>query len=948
MVLGPLAALPGVAAADAPSGVSPAPIPTVAGYAGPEAEPPDEVPAECAPEPPAGIGSLSAAIRAAFPFLRPAEDPDGNAFYEREAIRKLPTTAEWQSCGRSLLDRLRAPGARFFAGRVGRIHAARFVARDRRTDGDFRYAYGEEAFRAWMRADARLAEIPVGALADALDLGLLAELNRIAYVPETQGSYDAGFFFGRVVVRGGTPEPGVVRAHASAHKSLVGPFTDEQKRALRSHGVTLSQITGPRPEARRGFLFYVRPDRVQPELNRLIAETRAALREPGIDPIRLAARFEQKFIALHPFHEANGRIGRLVRDRILMEHGLLPPIMKDHEELTRTEDQQVAEISAGMVRTVRQLQDDPRYALDPLYECKSKDPYATPAAGSMFRLGAPAYLENLIAGRSGTNIDLSPPGGEVVRFDGMPFAMAQDGFVYDVAGRAYLANPAGELEPLSHVGHLLLMRRLATVGDPASALDTLTRHTRAVFAALSADPSRARVRSDREAIAADQRYRPRFPSYLHAELIALADPDRSDDEALFAPTEHFAENRSRASFAISRYQQHDLELWHLSHALREAGDEEGAKRVRLHRNRLFERARAYVLTKTADPGAAAPGNPNGFRTAHEQIAFEHSPLASPSLGDHVARHGDDSIRLWRGELAIAAWTGIHPQSIPFHPDARALARRRARSNGSGNYVLDLRIHTGSSDKSAFQSFTSDLGLLQVPNGFSVGGRAGEIVLEKLPAPVRSVLGRRFAGGGSYEVDSLDDVATLAAGILPATPAGHVDLQGLDRDTALRLFDGWAASNAYDIADAVPKIRARIESAFESTPSGPGRWLLSRIGESPRLVRIDDLLTTAAPAMPPDSVAANKSWKETSLSRIFEQERALVSIAPGGREGTLSVTAYRRALLVEIDKEDALPGLDTLGGSFEYEQEVDVLETIPPTRVRASFTHDQLGRPLRQP
>lgn len=50
------------------------------------------------------------------------------------------------------------------------------------------------------------------------------------------------------------------------------------------------------------------------------------------DPVYLAATFQRKFISIHPFYNGNGRVSRLIMNKILNSYGLPPSIPKDYNQ----------------------------------------------------------------------------------------------------------------------------------------------------------------------------------------------------------------------------------------------------------------------------------------------------------------------------------------------------------------------------------------------------------------------------------------------------------------------------------------------------------------------------------------------------------------------------------------------------------------------------------------
>jgi hypothetical protein len=222
------------------------------------------------------------------------------------------------------------------------------VHRRHRTAGDFRFAYGKQAYRAWRRGDALLNHIPRGQLAQKLDVGLLRQLNRLTYVARDED------FHSRVgnTLRGwlGSPiEPGTFRRYRS-HSKVLGPFPPRQRALLCRHGCTLRRVPF---RGGKVVVTYPDPATIAPRLGRLVARTCARLQDPDTDIIQLAADFTYSFIVLHPVQNGNGRVGRLVMDRILAERGLPPPILA--REMAGSPRAFSREISSGVLRMIWQL-----------------------------------------------------------------------------------------------------------------------------------------------------------------------------------------------------------------------------------------------------------------------------------------------------------------------------------------------------------------------------------------------------------------------------------------------------------------------------------------------------------------------------------------------------------------------------------------------------------------
>ncbi|USN59284.1 MAG: Fic family protein [Candidatus Peribacteria bacterium] len=67
------------------------------------------------------------------------------------------------------------------------------------------------------------------------------------------------------------------------------------------------------------------PDKVSDEINNLIKWYRA--NKANIFSLQLAFDFHLKYEQIHPFENGNGRTGRLLMNKILIQNGMLPMIV---------------------------------------------------------------------------------------------------------------------------------------------------------------------------------------------------------------------------------------------------------------------------------------------------------------------------------------------------------------------------------------------------------------------------------------------------------------------------------------------------------------------------------------------------------------------------------------------------------------------------------------------
>lgn len=74
--------------------------------------------------------------------------------------------------------------------------------------------------------------------------------------------------------------------------------------------------------------YYATPEDVPILMGELMAWFNSEKNNPTIHPSVLAAIFHHRFVAIHPFDDGNGRLGRILMNLILMQKGLPPAIIK--------------------------------------------------------------------------------------------------------------------------------------------------------------------------------------------------------------------------------------------------------------------------------------------------------------------------------------------------------------------------------------------------------------------------------------------------------------------------------------------------------------------------------------------------------------------------------------------------------------------------------------------
>jgi hypothetical protein len=495
----------------------------------------------------------------------------------------------------------------------------------------------------------------------------------------------------------------------------------------------------------------------------------------------------------------------------------------------------------------------------------------------------------------------------------MPYALGADGFVYDMAGRPHLMDAAGELQPLSQMTYYLVIRRVAQAADPLAALGELTQATRDGFAKVIADPSKAKLPDDTAAGDADNKYRAHVPRSVSAQLAAVFDPAKSTPKALFGSKS--GAPRYPLAFAMSRYQQVDHELYLMQKGFERSGDKDGAGQLLQHRAKLFAMAKEHLGTL----------EPKGATYRYEELMLEASPLKFGSFEEYRSKRNDDKIILWHGQTGVAKLMGIHPDSRPGRPDAFAVAELREKRGGVGNMFAELSDVGGSSGGTGFQSFTTDLTLLAQKGSFADQTDRVEVNLKALPAPIRSAIVDRLQERDTLGVNSLRDMLGFAL-VGRDVPAGSVDVAGV----SVEAIDA-ALSRVFGLDEAKKKEAAeRLKAGLQPNRNIFHR-MLHALSDGQTLVKLDDLLDAKQVTTINDAISTNRDF--------------LTILKHPTKADTLLVRSNRRAFMVEVDREEGLPGPYTQGGTFEREQEISVGKSQGPRSIVGVYTQEELARKL---
>ncbi len=620
----------------------------------------------------------------------------GNVFGEKSTF----SASELEPANLKAFDQRILNGAGFESGIAGMLLAATFINSNKRHEGDFTEAYGDAAWRGFLRARHMLESIPKGKLLESLSVDTLIQVNRDIHAPDeglraklnrfvhaiTMGRFDKG---GRL--RQG---PGFTQAY--------GPFTDEQVEHATRLGVRFIETPMSAPGARHGFFRYPDPKSMRKAMQQVIDELRADLQKPEPDVLGAAASFQQKLVALHPFEDSNGRTSRLVMNRILAEYDFPPAILADSDrDIVLSPEEQRYEVQIGVARSRRFLAGS-GHAVDDHVNAMSKLSWNDPGIG-------------------GESTD------KPVSIDGMLFDVGRDGFLYNPSGRPHLVF-GNEVVPLGQLEHYVMARRLGALPTEQAKelLQRITGEARALHGELTQGGSKRRlvVLDDDQARKADATYTLRPHRKVAELLVELTNIDQADPARLFFIPDERPEKV--AAGVMSRYQQIDLELWYVERGLRGVDADDLAHRVREQRAKLFTVAKQKVEAARQK----ATGDSLGFTYRYEKLMWERSPLRFATLREAIDAEGDDSITVWRGDYSIARFLGMAPNNDPRQPDAKAVAKQRFKDGAIGLLWDELNRLEGSAIGRQYISLTTDLGLLTA--SFADSQKAQTLNLSVLP------------------------------------------------------------------------------------------------------------------------------------------------------------------------------------------------------------------------
>ncbi len=233
------------------------------------------------------------------------------------------------------------------------------------------------------------------------------------------------------------------------------PLTDAQVAMIREEGlIKFWSLMRVGQDRNYGLLLF--PGSPEKHLTDLVAWYES--NKTKLSPIQLAAGFQRRFVAIHPFDNGNGRVSRLFMDRILAEFGLPPALLRDQNlDLYVSEAQWAQEVADG----VAQFESMAHQALRD--SKKTKMAHGAPFIGQRDH-GAWINPKGVANGKM--NEALFPEKGKsnFVAATGDHYVLYRDGFFYSDVGIPHLYRE-GMLYPVPDQNYILYGIGGAVKGD---------------------------------------------------------------------------------------------------------------------------------------------------------------------------------------------------------------------------------------------------------------------------------------------------------------------------------------------------------------------------------------------------------------------------------------------------------------------------------------------------
>lgn len=202
--------------------------------------------------------------------------------------------------------------------------------------------HGKNDALALGMAREALQSIPKGRLASSFNHGLFDVVHSLSYEKDTtfdtlKGKLTPGYLLARVRGKHEIKPAEKRQSWAAGPAGLeMRTYSPEQISTIQSLGARFIGMAVPPTSSngnRTGKTVFREAAGIAQDLATLSRDVKAMLKTAAgsnnpMDAAMIAAHFKQHFIAIHPYMDGNGRVSRLISERILAEFDIAPPNWK--------------------------------------------------------------------------------------------------------------------------------------------------------------------------------------------------------------------------------------------------------------------------------------------------------------------------------------------------------------------------------------------------------------------------------------------------------------------------------------------------------------------------------------------------------------------------------------------------------------------------------------------
>lgn len=479
------------------------------------------------------------------------------------------------------------------------------------------------------------------------------------------------------------------------------PLTEDQYMALKANPY-IKFIDMPWPfsrfNVRRGWIRY--GDHLQVEKNIEDLSNWVNTNMGKMDPIRLAAEFQWRYVSIHPMVDGNGRTSMLLANRILTEHDL-PPIMGTYSgyDIYYSPEKWTEQIKASVIE-FENVMTDPK--VKELLETETPNNYQSnfadgPRTGLLPQSARSADKKSVLGrmnqkfSKKWDNIQtelFAKAENQEVILGGRRFIAMMDGFFYDKYGVPYMLRgntlypiPDRTMTLLSEGGEIKKKRFFRRDLNPIQ-----RENFRNFFQFMRAykqgqnDGSQVKVESYdliKEANNSAKLFLYDWQKPLFESVIEINDKDPA---AILSRTRGYSTNYEKAFHlgdkvslhdTLGQYLMADLKFHEYKRYAESVGRADWVSKIESSRDKLFSAAKELIdprLTKLMELVATSPEK---LESTSEWKLFkdyyDQSPLKYATRQEALREQGDNKIVLLRSDQSFMA------ETVGFLTNSDALA-----------------------------------------------------------------------------------------------------------------------------------------------------------------------------------------------------------------------------------------------------------------------------------